>query len=176
MTLILVCGLPGAGKTTLAMRLEAERNAIRLCPDDWIEAILEDPGDMRERDRLRDPMENLQWELAQSYLKKGLTVILENGFWSAEERGLYAIGAWDMGARVELAYVEAPNVEALWERVSTRNEALATETFRMTEAEVRAAWDLFEPPTGEELAFYDDAWTVPWSNLPAKGTWTSEPH
>ncbi len=37
-TLILICGLPGSGKTTLAQTLEKERNAIRMCPDDWIDA------------------------------------------------------------------------------------------------------------------------------------------
>lgn len=44
-TLVLVCGLPGSGKTTLAKQLEEERNAVRMCPDDWIEAVLRDPGD-----------------------------------------------------------------------------------------------------------------------------------
>lgn len=56
-TLILICGLPGAGKTTLAKKLAIERNAIRLCPDDWIIAILKDLNDIPERDRLRDPVE-----------------------------------------------------------------------------------------------------------------------
>ncbi len=29
-----MCGLPGAGKTTLAMRLEREIPAMRMCPDE----------------------------------------------------------------------------------------------------------------------------------------------
>ena len=33
--LVLICGLPGAGKTTLAKRLEHELRAVRLCPDEW---------------------------------------------------------------------------------------------------------------------------------------------
>jgi len=70
--LILVCGLPGSGKTTVAKRFEAERNAVRMCPDDWIEALLEDPKNSTEKDRLRDAVENLQWDLAKQYLSKGL--------------------------------------------------------------------------------------------------------
>jgi len=46
--LIIVCGLPGSGKTTTARRLEDAHDAIRLCPDDWMEAlaidIFDEPG------------------------------------------------------------------------------------------------------------------------------------
>jgi len=38
-TLIVICGLPYSGKTTLA-RIEAERPAVRLSPDEWIERLL----------------------------------------------------------------------------------------------------------------------------------------
>lgn len=34
--LILMCGLPGAGKTTLAKRIEIEEDALRLTPDEWM--------------------------------------------------------------------------------------------------------------------------------------------
>ena len=155
-TLILVCGLPGAGKTTLAKRLADERIAIRMCPDDWIEQILADPEDMVERDRLRDPVENLQWDLAQGYLSQGFTVVLENGFWAEEERSLYAMGALYAGARIELYCLEAP-FEELWRRVEARNHVLDSKTFVMTRKELEDAWAIFQPPLPEELAFYDEA-------------------
>ena len=41
-TLFLICGLPGAGKTTLAKQLERERPALRLTPDEWIAPLLAD--------------------------------------------------------------------------------------------------------------------------------------
>lgn len=34
--LILLCGLPGSGKTTPAERLERAVPAVRLCPDEWM--------------------------------------------------------------------------------------------------------------------------------------------
>jgi len=37
--LIIVCGLPGSGKTTLATALERDLNAIRLSADDWMTAL-----------------------------------------------------------------------------------------------------------------------------------------
>lgn len=155
-TLVLLCGLPGSGKSTLAKRMEAERDAILFSPDRWIEHILADPLDVAERDRLRDPIENLQWDLAQSYLQKGLTVILDNGFWTEEERTLYAMAALELGARIELHYLEASHDE-LWRRVQLRNEQMEVKTFEMTREEVECAWALFEPPTAYELAFYDES-------------------
>lgn len=158
-TLVLICGLVGAGKTTFARRLEAERNAIMLSPDEWITALLADPEDLAERDRLRDPVENLQWEQAQRYLRKGLTVILDNGFWAEEERSLYAMRALELGARIELYYLDAPSLDALWERTSGRNAQLTTKTWHMTREEIASYWEQFEPPKREELEFYD-AWAV----------------
>jgi len=151
----MLCGLPGVGKTTLAKELEVARNAIRLSPDDWIEAILEDPADVAERDRLRDPVENLQWALAKDLLRKGQAVILENGFWSFEERTQYAMEAIELGAAVELHYLAAPPIDELWERVLARNRGLKNPTFVMTRDELEEACGLFDPPTDEELAFYD---------------------
>ena len=155
-TLVLVCGLPGSGKTTFAKRLEAERNAIRMCPDDWIEAILEDPTDSREKDRLRDVVENLQWDLCKTYLVKGLTVILENGFWAEEERTQYAMEALALGARIELYAMDSSDLDELWRRIELRNATLTTSTWVMRREDHEPHWSGFEPPTAEEIAFYDD--------------------
>jgi len=158
-TLILLCGLPGAGKTTLAKIIEADRNAIRMCPDEWIEAILADPADVTERDRLRDPIENLQWDLTQNYLRQGRTIVLENGFWAEEERTAYAVEALALGASIELYHLDIPR-DKLWRRVTVRNQQLTRQTFVMTREEVEAGWAVFQPPTKEELAFYDEAAVV----------------
>jgi len=59
-TLILICGLPGAGKTTFAKRLEVERSALRLTPDDWMARLNIDLFD----EARRTAIEGLQWEIA----------------------------------------------------------------------------------------------------------------
>lgn len=159
-TLILICGLPGSGKSTFAQRLEGERNAIRMCPDDWIEAVLEDPRDQAEKDRLRDIIENLQWDLAKEYLSKGLTVILENGFWAEEERSQYAMEALALGARIELYAMKCVDLDELWRRIELRNLTLKTPTWVMAREDHEPKWVGFEAPTLEEIAFYDDGGIV----------------
>ncbi len=74
--LIVLCGLTGAGKTTLAKQLEAD-GAIRMCPDEWLVSLgfdLYDKG-------ARVAVERLQWELAQALVLRGLTVVDECGVW-----------------------------------------------------------------------------------------------
>src|SRR6185437_6585537 len=80
--LVLVCGLPGAGKTTLARRLEVALPAVRLCPDEWLAALNIDLRDEATRDRL----EREFWRLAQRMLALGQSVILESGFWQRADR------------------------------------------------------------------------------------------
>jgi predicted kinase len=151
-TLILLCGLPGAGKTTLAKKLEGERRAIRLCPDDWILGIMEDANNIVERDRLRDPVEQLLWRDAQKLIEVGNDVILENGFWGRLERNQYKDHAKKMGAQVELHFLEA-ELDTLWARVEKRNSE-STE-FTMTKKEMEDSYKVFEPPTDEEMREYD---------------------
>jgi len=152
----MICGLPGSGKTTLAKVFERERLAIRMCPDEWIEAILDDPKNEREKTRLRDVVENLQWDLAKTYLAQGFTVVLDNGFWSEEERTQYAMEALEIGARIELYSLDSSDRDELWRRIESRNQTLATETWVMRREDHEPHWTGFEPPTEEEIAFYDD--------------------
>jgi len=86
---VLLEDYPGTGKTTLAKQLETVHQALRLCPDEWIKVVIRDETNKVELDRLRDPIEGLQWITAQKVLRLGTSVILENGFWSKEERLAY---------------------------------------------------------------------------------------
>jgi predicted kinase len=96
-TLYLMCGLPGSGKTTLAKQIESLRSALRLCPDEWIGSLLADSTDTAELDRLRAPVESVQWKVAKRALALGINVVLENGFWSREERASYRSQADSIG-------------------------------------------------------------------------------
>lgn len=75
--LIFVCGLPGSGKTTHARQLETKLRALRLCPDEWMDALSIDIWDEARRAKT----ESLQWELGQQFLAVGGTVVIEWGTW-----------------------------------------------------------------------------------------------
>jgi predicted kinase len=149
-TLYLICGLPGSGKTTTAKQIESSYSALRLCPDEWIESLLADITDTAELDRLRTPVESVQWDVAKRVLTLGINVILENGFWSRDERASYRSQAEALGAHVKLIYLNVDRDE-LWARLSKRNENLPSGTFVVREDQLDLWLSWFEPPTPEEI-------------------------
>ena len=149
--LILICGLPGSGKTTLARQLAVEVPAVRLCPDEWKHDLGIDYYDEQGRVRL----ETRLWRLAQELLGLGQSVILENGFWAREEREELRLGARDLGVAVELRYLEAP-VDELWRRLEIRNEEGRPGTAPIKREDLEKWSRQFEAPDATELALFDE--------------------
>jgi predicted kinase len=147
--LILCCGLPGAGKTTLAKQLETERHAIRLSPDEWKVRLGFDLFDERARERV----EALQWQFASNLLGLGQTVILENGFWPKIERAEIRQKAAALGVETEMHYLDAP-FKKLLRRIAIRNKSNDPYTVPLTEDHMKEYLSLFEPPDDDELKLY----------------------
>ena len=147
--LILLCGLAGAGKTTLAKELEGA-GAVRLCLDEWLLSL---GFDIYDKDA-RVAIEDLQWELAQTLVLRGLTVVDECGVWQRRERDLRRTWARAHGVPVELRFLDAP-VDVLTARVAARNRNLPDGAPRIDPALV-AFWDgRIERPDADELALFD---------------------
>jgi predicted kinase len=145
--LIVVCGLPGSGKTTLARALESKLSAIRFSPDDWMDAL----SINLHREDLREKIEALQWKFAQELLALGVTVIIEWGTWARCERDTLRLGARALGAAVELHYLTAP-VDVLFERVQRRGMEDPP-----IERDALSRWvEIFQAPTVEEMALFDE--------------------
>jgi predicted kinase len=149
--LILVCGLPGAGKTTHATALERELHAVRFSADDWMNALGIDIYDEPQRQKIED----LQWRLARKLLHLGLTIIVEWGAWARSERDSLRLQARAAGAAVELHFLTAL-VDILFERIQRRGMENPP-----IEREAIERWaQIFEPPTPEEMALFDAACTL----------------
>jgi predicted kinase len=149
-TLILMCGLPGSGKTTLARRLERERHALRLTPDEWITRLFGDNLTPPTLDWCRGPVEAVQWSVAERALALGVDVVLDFGFWSRVEREEFRARAEDLGVGSEVHFLDVPR-EVLSARLAARNADLPPHTFHVTEAQLELWWNLFEPPSTDEL-------------------------
>jgi predicted kinase len=157
--LILICGLPGSGKTTLAKELAPKVPAVRLSPDEWKHELGIDYYDEQRRVQL----ESRLWRLGQELLTLGQSVILENGFWTREERDGLRLIARALGVAVELHYLEAP-VEELWRRLQVRNDEARPGVVPIKREDLQR-WALqFEAPDAAERALFDEAGlSAPWS-------------
>lgn len=145
--LIIVCGLPGSGKTTLSKSLEDRLGAIRFSADDWMEALGIDLYDEDRRGRIED----LQWTFGKDLLACGLIVIVEWGTWGRSERDRLRLDARAVGAAVELHYLFAP-LDVLFERIQRRGMEVPP-----IERAALSRWaDAFQVPTPEEIALFDE--------------------
>ncbi|MEM7533165.1 MAG: AAA family ATPase [Chloroflexota bacterium] len=144
--LSIVMGLPGAGKTTLATSLETTQGGIRMCPDDWMDALGIDIWDSDTRDKV----EQFQWQLARQLLALGNHVIIEWGTWGRDERDILRLGAREFGATVVLYHLDEP-LDVLYARINTRGR----EDPPITREDLEEWAAIIQRPTPEELALFD---------------------
>jgi predicted kinase len=144
--LVIVCGLPGSGKTTVAHQLIAERHGVRFGPDEWMAALEINVWD----EAMRARVEALQWSLAKDLLVEGITVVLEWGTWARAERDALREAARGVGASVELRFLDVP-ADELWLRIANR----AAEDPSIRRQDLDEWVRVFERPGPDEFALYD---------------------
>jgi predicted kinase len=146
--LIIIAGLPGTGKCTLAKELAAQHAATIFSPDDRMTFLDINLWDTARREAI----ERLQWPEAQNIMRLGGTAIIEWGTWSREERHVLRERARAIGAAVELRFLDAP-VEELHRRMTERGREVPpmsveqlTKFSAAIERPTDAEFSLFDPP------------------------------
>jgi predicted kinase len=149
--LVLMCGLPGSGKTTEARRLAVDYRAVRLSPDEWLTALGIDLWD----EAMRDRVERVLWDLGKDLLRLGQSVILESGFWLRTDRDEKRSAARALGATVELRFLDVPPDELL--RRLAHRQATKGAVVSITRSDLERFAAMFETPDTGEISLFDPA-------------------
>ncbi|MEV6048409.1 AAA family ATPase [Streptomyces xanthochromogenes] len=150
---ILMAGLQGAGKTTLARALEGA-GLQRVSPDEEMFRRYGHYGRdfprgeflVREAPVLKDIAQEVQRLLAT-----GHEVVVDHGFWTLEERALWATLVAEAGGEPVLIYLPAPH-QVRWGRIQERNERSLVDanSIEFSEEDLLRHANRFEAPAPDE--------------------------
>jgi predicted kinase len=144
--MLLMVGLPGAGKTTRAKELAAAHRALRLTPDEWMIPLF---GDSMA-DGKRFVLEGRLISVALQSLRLGISVVLDYGLWGRDERSALRWLARSAGAAGRVVYLPVDRDVQL-ARIAHRQEQAAHQTFPMSEADLDQWRRQFQTPDAAEL-------------------------
>ena len=145
-TMLLMVGLPGAGKTTRAKELAAANQALRLTPDHWMIPLF---GDSMAGGK-RFVLEGRLISVALQALRLGTSVVLDYGLWGREERSALRWLAHSAGASCQVVYLPVDKDVQL-ARIAHRQATAPDQTFPMSEADVDQWREQFQIPDAAEL-------------------------
>jgi predicted kinase len=145
--LLLMVGLPAAGKTTLAKELAAAHRALRLTPDEWMIPLFGEPM----ADGRRFVLEGRLISVALQALRLGTSVVLDYGLWGRDERSALRWLARSVRASCQVVYLPVGKDVQL-ARIAHRHATAPHRTFPMSEADVDTWQDQFQVPDAAELA------------------------
>ncbi|WP_280708891.1 ATP-binding protein [Kitasatospora sp. GP30] len=151
-TVVLMCGLPGSGKTTYAMGLVRE-GFVRLSIDEvvWQRIGQRDAGlvlDAARYDRLKDEVRREQRLELVELMQAGRDVVVDYSFWSRAARDDYKALVESHGGRWELLHLKADR-STLERRLAVRNREAGANAVTVDEHLFARYWAHFEEPVGE---------------------------
>ena len=154
-TLHLISGLPCSGKTTYAAAVGADANAVVFSLDRWLITAfgryeIAAVGHQEHTRRVLGCRE-LIWQPASELLRRGVNVILDDGFFLRDHRVRHITLAGSLGAAAKTHYLDTP-LETIRLRLEVRNQLLPTFNFQIDPALLVGFCGLFEVPSSAEGA------------------------
>ena len=155
--LILICGPTGAGKTTYALSIAEEIEAVRFSIDPWMQSLFSE--DMVSLDyswmieRVNRCYKQI-WEVSEQILalNGNVVLVLDLGFTTKEQRDLFSNRAKALGIAAEIHYLHAPK-DVRKNRIEKRNTEKdpCVYAFEVTDMMFNFMEPKFEVPDQEEL-------------------------
>jgi predicted kinase len=146
---LLMTGLPGTGKTVLALRLERALSAVRLNVDEWMIPLFGEHMPRDVFDARSATLQGFAWSIAERLVALGVHVVMDHGFWTRAARAGAAARAVAAGGVPLFVVLDAPR-HVLEERLARRNAALPAGTFEITPEMLDVFEGMFEPPSPAE--------------------------
>jgi len=147
---VMMCGLPGSGKSTYARALE-RRGYTRLSIDEVVWArIGRDAADLdpAEYEQLKSAIEQELWEELIRLMEAKLPVVIDYSFWSRANRDRYKAVIESHGCRWELIRLKA-DLETLRRRLTDRNQRNDANSVTVSDELLERYFANFEEPIGE---------------------------
>lgn len=152
-TVVLMCGLPGSGKSTYARELERRHGYARLSIDEvaWQRLEGQDAGVVLSEagfDRLKEVIRAEQRIELVALMRAGRDVVVDYSFWSRAAREDYKALVESHGCRWELVYLPVAHAELL-RRLRIRNAESAPNSVTVSPELFARYAAHFEVPRGE---------------------------
>ena len=149
-TLIFFCGKMGAGKSTKSKEVAAERNAILISEDEWLENLY--PGEISTFDDYVHYSKRLK-PLLQSHvegiLRVGTTVVMDFAANTKKQRDWFKQLITNAGAPYEFYYLEVSD-ELCLKQIAQRQTEQPDRAIFDTEAVFKHVSKYFEMPQESE--------------------------
>ena len=151
-TVVLMCGLPGSGKTGYAMEL-VRRGHVRLSIDEvvWQRLGQRDAGLVLQPeafDRLKEEVRARQRQELVELMAAGRDVVVDYSFWSRASRDDYKALIESHGCRWELVHLKADRT-TLERRLAVRNGQEGANSVTVDQELFDRYLSDFQEPSGE---------------------------